>query len=83
MRKNQFKGKNKVEPNSYDELNSSGEALAYGKVQNMNSPQKLNHRNTYDDSIQESKQNKKDDLHHLYKEDYQPAKYSKAVEYRN
>ena len=29
------------------------------------------------------KKAKKEDLDHLYKQDYQPAKFSKAVEYRH
>lgn len=32
---------------------------------------------------QEMKKAKKEDLDHLYKQDYQPAKFSKAVEYRH
>lgn len=32
---------------------------------------------------QEMKKAKKEDLEHLYKQDYQPAKYKRAVEYKN
>lgn len=32
---------------------------------------------------QELKQAKKDGLDHLYKQDYQPAKFAKAVQYRH
>ena len=31
----------------------------------------------------EMKQAKKEDLDHLYKQDYQPARYKKALEFKN
>jgi hypothetical protein len=83
MRKNQPNRKTKLESIPYEDMNdSSGEALAYGKVQYMGSPKKLNTKDN-SGSIQETKQLKKDGLHHLLQEDYQPARYAKAVEYRN
>lgn len=68
-----------------DELevsNNSISELTYGKPQYQLSPQR-SRENLYDDGRKNLKQAKKDGLDHLYKENYQPAKYSKAVEYRN
>ena len=82
---------NSYRDNRYAGNQSSNMELAYGSPQgHMNmSPQ-------YSGSIQEEdaniayqmhrkevKQAKKDGLDHLYKQDYQPAKFKKAVEYKN
>ena len=70
---------------------SSNMELAYGSPQgHMNmSPMASYNMSEEDANIayqmqkKEIKRAKKEDLDHLYKQDYQPAKFSKAVEYRN
>ena len=61
--------------------------LAYGSPQghrqgNGNYPEE-DANIAYKMQKQEMKKAKKEDLEHLYKQDYQPAKYKRAVEYKN
>lgn len=87
--KNSYRGKQVFEA---EEPDSSITALAYGAPQrhmNMNPSKSLG--SSSDDDLNyaikvqrdEHKRAKKEGLDHLYKQDYQPAKFAKAVEYRN
>jgi hypothetical protein len=81
--KNRKSNNSKREQESdYDNANNSISELTYGKAQYQLSPQK-SREDLYDDERRNIKQAKKEGLDHLYKENYQPAKYGKAVEYRN
>lgn len=66
----------------YEDPNNSLSQITYGKPQYQLSPQK-SRDSLYDEERKQIKQAKKEGLDHLYKENYQPAKYGKAVEYRN
>lgn len=71
---------------------SSNMELNYGEHQahmNMSPQASLGMYSQEDEEMaykmqrQEVKKAKKEGLDHLYKQDYQPAKFAKAVEYRN
>jgi hypothetical protein len=89
MSKNQHNSKG---GDDYSYNDTSNVTLNYGQRQgHMNmSPSPSGAMMTDDDSNlayqmqkDEMKRAKKEGLDHLYKQDYQPAKFAKAVEYRN
>jgi hypothetical protein len=83
--KNSYRGNQIVETGDYD---ASQLSLAYGSPQgHMNMQPSRSLGNSSDEDLnlayqlqrQEEKRAKKEGLDHLYKQDYQPAKFAKAV----
>ena len=78
--------KNKLQSYRDEDYDASQMSLEYGSPQGHRAAQRAAQEDAniaYKMQRQEMKNAKKEGIDHLYKQDYQPANFNKAVNYRN
>lgn len=83
MKRRQLNNFNQSLSSDSFEINTSDIVLDYGKPQTIYLPPIKPDEDAFDEERRLVRGNKREGLDHIYKQNYQPAKYSKALEYRN